>query len=185
MDSVHKKPYEVVIIGHYLGCEERESVSMSSLLTHPGSCDSALPSKKLCLSEGLTTNNEDKSIHSDCCAEGNREPASINVTPLENIPETERFLSDGECITTATCSMDVSGRDHIYSVSSGEESGRLQECIHHNIPPKLSKPFVFMCVASQTHSQKPYLGGNVYIICNDLGKLCVHFYTNGCEFAKV
>ena len=146
MDSVHKKPYEVVIIGRYMGCGKSKKVEslMSSVLTRPDS------PKKLCLNHTPSTNIEEDCKKGDPCIE------TINDS-----------VDDDQSYTNPTAAYkDV---DSCISPGSGGSS-------HVNFQ-KLCKPFVFVCVKSQTHSQKPFLGG-IYL------HLCVYYPTPSSLFVS-
>ena len=93
MDSPHKKPYEMIIIGQYVG-------QASSTLGLPVQL----------VSSPEQDSNEDAAL---------------------NMPHTKRLKTNSptDCNT-----------DKIYS---------------------LTQPYCFLCVVSQTHSQKPYLGGTI------------------------
>ena len=97
MDSVHKKPYEMVIIGKYVGQEP--STQSSAVVLH------CTPPKD--------EDNDDFDI-----------PCS-------------KRLKTGEPST-----------GHTISATSEDASY-----------PLLPHPYTLLCVASATHSQKPYLGG--------------------------
>ena len=121
MDSVHKKPYEVVVIGHYM-----ETSSNCS--------DSTPPPKRICLESSdsnLKTYNEFDGDQFTEPQSGIRNSAYSYSPPNDVESCTEKRLI--------------------------RESSSHEEPVH----PEIIKNFVFACVASQTHSQKPYLGGKM------------------------
>ena len=91
MDSLHKKPYEMIIIGQYVG-QASNTLGLSAQLVSSPAQDS-------------------------------------NKGTALNMPHTKPLKKATDC-----------NAGEIYS---------------------LTQPYCFLCVASQTHSQKPYLGGTI------------------------
>ena len=100
MDSIHKKPYELVIIGRHM----ETSVTLS--------VDSLPPPKRICL-QASTSN-------------------LLKESPARNFPQC--YLTCDSEVTSSERSVYLPIRNH----------------------------FVFACVASDTHSQKPFLGGKTH-----------------------
>ena len=97
MDSVHKKPYEILLIGKYFGQEP--STSSSAVVLHY------------------------------------RPPKDEDNTDFD-VPCSKRLKTSEQ------------STDQAISATSEDVSY-----------PSLTHPYTLLCVASATHSQKPYLGG--------------------------
>ena len=116
MDSIHKKPYEAVVIGRY---EESSSHS----------CDSTPPPKRTRVAscdETYSAFEGDQFTEPENCAQNKSPPSDTNTCTKKT------FMKENS--------------NHEWSVQ-----------------PEISEHFTFACVASQTHSQKPYLGGILYV----------------------
>ena len=118
MDSTHKKPYELVIIGRYM----ETSTGLCC------SCDMTPPPKRICLKS---------------CA----------ISTIEHFSELTDEKEVKEPVPLSNCCA-----EHYRPANCCEEKKDYEETVQ----PDISEHFVFACVASQTHSQKPYLGG-IYI----------------------
>ena len=161
MDSLHKKPYEIVVIGQYTGSgEEMEPARtpMQYSTEHQGTCDEPPSAKHPCLEAGLVTT---------CCEH--------ESSTFSNIMRycTAKVKPSGEQASNEHCSRsdDVAMRSckHVGDCSSCPSS-KLGDMEHimcnkkckpfeNQLSLELCHPLVFVCVASQMHSQKPYLGG--------------------------
>jgi N6-adenosine-specific RNA methylase IME4 len=122
MDSVHKKPYEVVVIGQYME-------DMTTPLT--SGSDSPPSPKRFCVATGSTTSSTSPDMKCFCASRDSH---------IGSTGETSCAMKD----TSHGCICGGGTKVHVN---------------HLNVSSPLCRPFVFVCVASQTHSQKPYLGG--------------------------
>ena len=156
IDSVHKKPYEVAVIGEYLGSQNGE-VDLISVTHSSRKNDSMPPLKQPCLGTGLmATNTTPETISSFryCSKSHNEVSGSIQHSACNGsnnsaaIARSQSLFGKG-CITTACLTKELGDR-YVCTENDTHE--------HHL---KVFKPFVFTCVASRTHSQKPYLGGMI------------------------
>ena len=135
MDSLHKKPYETLVIGRYM------DVSLEV-----DECNTTPSAKHVCL-ENMTTNMSNKELLS-----------SESYTALEKntFSGQSKVMSSLHC-----CEADTSQERKFRSVC--EEKGAAITPVQKEISlyPHVPETFVFVCVKSQAHSQKPYLGGNL------------------------
>lgn len=190
MDSVHKKPYEIVVIGEYIGDRKdvESEVSITGTVVHHNihECvhDSPPPSKKVCLDENPMVSVEPVTSVNKCSnsrgTEDDPDSEQTNTT-FCNIPthcvsmkSTSTYSGYGPGIL---CHKSIDSTQQITPLCSSMELGDSKqacansarkdacECTVHTPSADLSQPFIFMCVASQTHSQKPYIGGNYMCVC--------------------
>jgi N6-adenosine-specific RNA methylase IME4 len=138
MDSVHKKPYEVVVIGRYM-----ETSSDSS--------DSTPPPKRICLESSDSNLKTDSEFGGDQFTE-----------PESGIRNSDYSYSPPNDVEFCTEKRPI------------RESSSHEEPVH----PEIIKNFVFACVASQAHSQKPYLGDILDKYCTKQGRKLELFARN-------
>lgn len=175
MDSVHKKPYEIVLIGQYTGMsrgvwgvETRTSTICST--EYQDTCDSPPPSKKVCLNAGKTLS--DKSTASELTSFTIREEKATENDHRRELVTIKHITCKRSRNFTAKdiCSGSSGGECLAFETEQStplSDFGTEHKCNdtheQYKVPQELCQPFTFMCVASQTHSQKPYLGG-IYVI---------------------
>ena len=98
-------------------------------------CDEAPPPKLICL-EGF----------------GDGDGLSRKSGILRKEPFAEPAQKVCSCVAENCCNKDGAP---CVCITDCTETGKKEECVYPPIPEE----FVFVCVASQEHSQKPYLGG--------------------------
>lgn len=174
MDSVHKKPYEVVVIGQYIG--NREDVESKKAMTgtiehHTIHVHDIVypPSKKVCLDENpmvsvepVRSLNEGSNSRGETIKDDSEQTnTTFSIIPTHHVPMKKKCTcsdcGDGkfshksnEQITPLCSSMELSVDSKDACANSVEKN--TCECTVHTLPADLSQPFTFMCVASQTHS---------------------------------
>lgn len=145
MDSLHKKPYELVVIGQFTGdVLEPQMTATSHNPKNQDICEAPPSPKKLCLDTEFLIPN-DTLCASECTSE--EEPTLSNSASI---------------VQRACCGTGV-------ITSCGSSCNTICDTTHRGCSPRnyismpeLCEPFAFVCVASLTHSQKPYLGGGFH-----------------------
>ena len=166
MDSVHKKPYEIVVIGHYLGKQTEDVQRPLDTATNHGttqqdSCDAPPPSKQLCPNEDLLTANDTSESISE------EEPTFSHSTSIVQSPCYGTSVK-GSCGVGCNTIHDTIASFSNQKANVGDlgcicTSAKKYLCVQEISMPELYRPFVFMCPVSRIHSQKPYLGGEFAI----------------------
>lgn len=173
LDSVHKKPYETIVIGRSpsyeegeLGCARDSGPSCSTPTTEYGTgapCHGAGATGKRQQPHFSLHHVVEPSPSQLMREEGSSsdEPTGPSGPGYDGCPPAKqpRLASS----TTARSYDDCGCQCQSVPVSQGSGS-----CSR-----RLPQRYMFMCVPSTVHSQKPYLGGGY----GDMGTHKVHFYT--------
>ena len=169
LDSVHKKPYEILIIGgkpHDGGqasiCEEKETECVRT----NGECSNDFPYTSNSITVGV---NNSGLLKYSCCS------CKQSNTTLVEIPQTGK-----ECAKHCCTDNQTDSNEHVTEKSppcKRSKCGQEDTSTDCNTSCYRSHPvaitsfrgiphrYMFMCVQSAVHSQKPYLGGECMCVC--------------------
>ena len=150
LDSVHKKPYETLIIGRKsCGNSCLSSDKQGSLCNRE---ENGLQSSASCDSSSCYVERTSEIGHSQSCS------FAVSATSEEN-------STNSVCIDRLKCSSSEHGSAPSCKkrkvAEEGVSDGGCQGCSSCTCFEDIPHRFVFMCVPSAVHSQKPYLGGEL------------------------
>lgn len=186
MDSVHKKPYEIVVIGQYAGSGERMEdmetarTPMPCSIEHQDTCDEPPSPKQLCLETSLVT--------ATCSEHESNTPSKVTGygkakdEPSREHDNTEHYCRSNDVAVKSRSHVGDSDPTCTSSCPSNKlsDTDYIEKCkpCEHQVFQELCQPFVFMCVASQMHSQKPFLGDMLTKYCKKDGRKLELFARN-------
>ena len=167
----------------YTHCSDRELVSCSC------KCTSSSSGANTYTCAGRATDTISATLHSTSKEQSatlhstSKEQSATLHSTSEEQSATLHSTSEEQSATLHSTSEEQSATLHndseeqsamVHSSSNDYCVGNATECYVKNQCQEASQPFTFICVASQTHSQKPYLGGIYQVMYNNC--LYVHYY---------